>query len=428
MDIPVIKNIDALGTTPLRRDALEILEAGYEAVLTERVIREEVEMKGGDICIKERNLCLSDYERVFFVGVGKCAVDASVVFEELLGDRLTEGIVLDVKSGVFNRLRSFVGTHPFPSDANVGVTREIVSMLSGVTERDLVIAVISGGGSSLLCLPHDAKCEELAKITRLLWKGGATIDEVNTVRKHLSDIQGGQLAKLIFPATLVSFVFSDVPGNDIGTIASGPTVKDETTVEDALGVLRRYGLFGDGASLPFELNETPKDGRFFDRVLNILLVTNSRALVAMKEKATALGYDATVVSDRLEGDARSLGRTMATAAMSSRACLLYGGETTVLLRGHGEGGRNQEFALSAALVVPDNRVVVAAASDGWDNSDIAGAISDAGDRKRAAAIGIAPERILEENDSYRFWSAVGGGIQTGRTGINVADLYLIISE
>jgi glycerate-2-kinase len=428
MDVPVIKNIDALGWTPLRRDALEILEAGYEAVLTERVIKSEIEMKDGDICIRGRNLCLSDYARVFFIGIGKCAVDASVVFEELLGERLTEGIVLDVKSGTFNRLRSFVGTHPFPSEENIEVTREIVDMLSGISERDLVLVVISGGGSSLLCLPHDMRCETLSAIVKELWKGGATIDEVNTVRKHLSDIQGGQLAKIAYPATVVSFIISDVPGDDIGVVASGPTVFDTTSVEDATRVLERYGVKKPDVSLSFSLNETPKETRFFERVLNILLVTNELALAAMRDRAIALGYDAHIVTSRMEGNAAELGVAIATEPLPPRSCLLYGGEATVRIAGKGEGGRNQELALAAVPVISDHRVLVAAASDGWDNSDVAGAICDAGDRKRAEEKGLSPIAFLENNDSYHFWNRIGSSIVTGRTGINVSDLYFTISE
>ncbi len=428
MDIPVIKNIDALGTTPLRRDALTILEAGYEAVLTEHIIREEVEVKGDDICIKDRNICLTDYERIFFIGIGKCAVDASLVFEELLSGRIKDGIVLDVKGGVFDKLRSFVGTHPFPSEKNVAATKEIVGMLRGVTEHDLVIAVVSGGGSSLLCLPHDIKCETLREITEALWSHGASIDEVNTVRKHLSDVLGGQLAKLAYPATVLAFLFSDVPGNDIGMIASGPTVRDTTTVEDAERILAKYDILTQCKLPECELVETPKEEKYFDRVLNILLATNEKALDAMKQKAQFLGYRAEIADTATKGIAAELGLRLAKEELAPRSCRLYGGETTVRVRGSGEGGRNQECALAAVPAMGDGRVLVAASSDGWDNTDVAGAICDAGDQKRALSLGLSPERYLAENDSYHFWRKLGGGIVTGKTGINVADLYFIISE
>jgi glycerate-2-kinase len=427
MPIPVIKNIDELCTTPLRRDALAVLEAGYEAVLTERVIREEVEMKGDDICIRDRNICLSDYERIFFVGLGKCAVDASLVFEDMLGERITDGIVLDVKSGIFKKLRSFIGTHPHPSPANVTVTKEIVHMLEGVTDRDLVMVVISGGGSSLLCLPHELKCETLREITQALWSQGATIAEVNTVRKHLSDIQGGQLAKLVYPATVVAFLFSDVPGNDLSMIASGPTVRDKTTIEDAEHILATYNVLTKCKLPECDLVETPKEEKYFDHVLNILLVTNEKALQAMKEKAESLGYRAEIKNTSTEGFAAILGRRLAQEPMRPRSCHLYGGETTVRVLGDGVGGRDQEFALAAVSVIGEHRVLVAATSDGWDNTDVAGAICDSGDRERARTLGLSPESYLARNDSYHFWQKLGGAIVTGRTGINVSDFYFIMN-
>jgi glycerate-2-kinase len=171
-NLPVIKNIADLSTTPLRRDVLKILEAGYQSVLTDIVIREELSIDGDTICVRNTNVCLSDFERVFFVGIGKCAVDASVAIERILGERITDGMVLDVKEGVFRRVRSIVGTHPFPSEQNVVATREIVRMLSGLTERDLVITVISGGGSSLLCLPHEMSFDTLSNVVCALWQRG----------------------------------------------------------------------------------------------------------------------------------------------------------------------------------------------------------------------------------------------------------------
>lgn len=426
MELPIIKNFNVLATTPLRRDALAIIEAGYEAVLTERVIANEVELRGEDICIKDKSICLSDYDRVFFVAIGKCAVDASTEFERILGDRITDGIVIDVKSGVFKRLRSFVGTHPFPSEENVVATKEIVNMLRDVTPRDLVLTVISGGGSSLMSLPHKMTCEKVREITEALWKRGANITEVNTVRKHISDILGGQLAKLAYPASVVSFIFSDVPGNDVGVVASGPTVRDETTIEDAERILAKHDVLTECAMPDCQLIETPKEEKYFSRVMNVLLVTNASALAAMKNKAEELGYQADIRDMKLEGIASELGRLLVNDVIPNKSCILYGGETTVNISGGGEGGRNQEFVLGAVETIPPDTVIVAVASDGWDNTDTAGAIGDAGDRERARAKGISAEQFLYANDSYRFWKIVGGAIMTGRTGINVADFYMVL--
>jgi glycerate 2-kinase len=428
MDLPVIKNADVLGTTPLRRDALAILEAGYQAVLTDRVIREEVFIEGDFLSIKGRRVALSDYERVLFIGIGKCAVDAATVFEEILGDYLTDGIVLDVKEGSFARLRSRVGTHPFPSEENIAHTKEILGLLKGVTERDLVLVVVSGGGSALFTLPYGVTYDTLRIIVAALWKGGATINEVNTVRKHLSEVAGGHLARAAFPATVISLIFSDVPGNNMEMIASGPTVRDSTDITDAEAIITHYRVLEETGLPDIAFLETPKEQHYFDRVLNVLLVTNQRALLAMKEKATALGYHAEITYDALEGIASEVGAQFATANVPAHSCFLFGGETTVMIRGDGKGGRNQEFALGAVPTILDGRVIVAASSDGWDNSDVAGALVDAGDRKRALERGITPEQYLNNNDSYHFWSAVGGAIMTGKTGVNVADLYFIIRE
>lgn len=430
MDLPVIKNLAALGTTPLRADALRILEAGYEAVLTDKVIRGEITLDGDNICIKDMTVCLPDFERVFFVGIGKCAVDASAAFEELLGDRLTDGVVLDVKAGVFQKIRSYIGTHPFPSPVNVSATQEIVKMLTGMTERDLVFVVVSGGGSSLLCLPFDTTCDVLREITTALWRGGATIAEVNTVRKHLSEVQGGQLAKIAYPATVVSFIFSDVPGNDIGMIASGPTVMDTTTVEDAQSILAKYGVLQVCRLPDCKLNETPKDLKYFARVTNVLLVTNEKALDAMAAEATVLGYRAEVRDTKLEGYASEVGTRFAdeSAKMHEKTCYLWGGETTVKLGANaGIGGRSQELALAALRTLPPGRVLIAAASDGWDNTDVAGAIADAVVSEHAQTLGIVAAEALATNDSYHFWEKAGGQIVTGRTGINVADFVILLS-
>lgn len=425
-DLPVIKNFAELATTAPRRDALKILEAGYEAVLTENVIREEIRIEGDTICLKDLNVCLSDFDRVFFVGIGKCAVDASLVIERILGERITDGVVLDVKEGVFRRLRSMVGTHPFPSERNVTATKEIVHMLSKLTGRDLVLTVISGGGSSLLCLPHEMNCDTLSDIVHALWEKGATIHEVNTVRKHTSDIQGGQLAKAAYPATVVALIFSDVPGNDIGMIASGPTVLDKTTKEDAERILAKYNILSMCQLPGCELIETPKDKKYFARVTNVLLVTNDRALEAMRSIAETLGYRAEVRDRAMSGIAREKGKEFATIKLPPGTCVLYGGETTVLISGNGEGGRNQELALSAASWISDDRVVIAASSDGWDNTDIAGALADRTVWENAQDRGISIDEYLARNDSYRFWNIVGGGIKTGRTGVNVADFCIVI--
>ncbi|MCX6713469.1 MAG: glycerate-2-kinase family protein, partial [Candidatus Vogelbacteria bacterium] len=255
----VIKNFDALATTPLRRDGLEILEAGYEAILTPKVLAENVRREGDILFIKDESVNLADFDRVFFVAVGKCAVASATTLEPLILDKLTAGIALDVVPGTFQKIKSLVGTHPLVSEQNVTATKEIVAMLSGLTDKDLVILAISGGGSALLTMPSGLNLDQVKELTELAFSKGTTIEDLNIVRRHLSVVKGGGLVKIMHPAHVVSLIFSDVPRNNLADVASGPTVFDKTNVSDAQAVIAKYGVF-DVLSWPgFELLETPKD-------------------------------------------------------------------------------------------------------------------------------------------------------------------------
>lgn len=422
----IIKNIDEIATTKLRKDALDILEEGYRAINTEKVITSNIRVEDGHLFIEERDINLNDYERVFFVGIGKCSADAAIILESILGDYLTSGIVVDVRGVVLQKIQSKVGTHPLPSEANIKATRSIKELLEDATERDLILTVISGGGSALLCLPHDIQCKLLIEITKTLMKKGATIEELNTVRKHLSLIQGGQFAKLAYPAKVVSLIFSDVPGDDIGTISSGPTVLDKTTKEDAEKILVKYDVLNVCKQPNCEVFETPKEEKYFAGVDNILLLTNKTALSAMKEKAEDLGYRAIIADSKVEGEARIIGKLVAQQAKNN-TCLLYGGETTVTVEKEGKGGRCQEFILGALPYIKENSVIVAVASDGWDNTDVAGALGDNGILGEADRKGFDVNRFLKDNKSYDFFKLVNGHIKTGRIGSNVSDLYFTLT-
>lgn len=428
MEHSFIKNRTKLATTKLRTDAVEIIEAGLSAVDTKRVMHEAIVRNGNIISTDKKNIDLAQFDRVFVVAIGKCAVDAASVLDEVLGDKITGGIVLDVKKAEFKHLSSYAGTHPFPSDTNVSTTKSIVEMLTGLTDRDIVFTVISGGGSALFSLPHKMTLETLHTLVKDLWKSGATISEVNTIRKHASDVSGGKLAELIYPATLVSFIFSDVPGNSIDTIASGPTALDSTSKLDAEKILRKYHIRENPLLASIELIETPKEKGYFEQVHNILVVSNDKALVAMKTKAEMLGYRSKIETNKIEGFANELGQDFSTRKIKTSSCLLFGGESTVKIKGDGKGGRNQEVALSALQKIDNHRLVVAVSSDGWDNSDIAGAFADASGRKHAEELGISINDFLDRNDSYHFWKQCRGGIETGLTGINVADFYFILTE
>ncbi len=425
----IILNRSELATSSLRNAALDILEAGYSAINTEKILKSKITLEeGGALCIEDTGFQCNFYERIFFIGIGKCAFDGAKVIEEILGDKLTDGIVLDVKAGVLKRIKSYQGTHPYPSEQNVTVTKQILEMIEGVTERDLVLVLISGGGSSLLCLPHEINCNTLIEITKSLTKKGADIFELNTVRKHLSEIQGGGLAKALYPAQVVSLIFSDVMGNDIGMVASGPTVYDETTAADAVQVMRKYGLMDKEIMPDFQILETPKDPKYFLNVKNVLVASNKDALLAMETKARELGYDAVIESDTLSGNANEIGVQFSTMDIKSKSCSLFGGETTVKVNGTGMGGRNQEVALSALSNLKNGIVFAAVSSDGWDNTEHAGALVDTEILEKAKSEGIFPEEYLAKNDSYNFFKNVGGAIKTGRLGSNVSDLFILLKE
>ncbi|MEA2112766.1 MAG: DUF4147 domain-containing protein [Patescibacteria group bacterium] len=431
MKLPIIKNIKKLATNSLRQDALDILEAGYESVLTEKVMVDNIVLEGTTLKIKDKKYNLKKYKRIFVVAIGKCANQSVKILEDVLGDKITKGIVLDVESAEFKKMRSEVGTHPLPSEQNILVTKSILQLIKEVKKDDLVINVISGGGSALLCAPTEGiESEMLQEITQILMKKGATIEEMNIVRKHLSKIKGGQLAEMLYPAKLVSLIFSDVPKDNLSLIASGPTVKDESTKEDAQLILESY--LGDGFDesdnyVSF-LRETPKDEKYFEKVDNLLLVSNKIALETMQKKAEELGYEALVESCELEGEARVLGSSLGKQGISTKSFQVWGGETTVQIKGDGQGGRNQEFVLSALDGLPEDLLVMAAASDGRDNTDMAGALADGELLEKVKEEGIDIGEYLENNDSYNFFKKVGGQIKTGPTGINVADFYLILKR
>lgn len=425
----VILNKEELAVSPLRKDALEILEAGYLAIDTEKILRKQITLEeGGALCIANTGFQCSFYERIFFIGIGKCAYDGAKVIEDILGDKLTDGIALDVvdfaKSSIARKVRYFQGTHPYPSEQNLETTKKILEMIKGVTEKDLVLVLISGGGSSLLCLPHNINCETLISITKTLTKKGADIFELNTVRKHFSEVQGGGLAKICYPAQVVSLIFSDVLGDDISMIASGPTVLDITTIEDAKEILRKYDI-----EVGSEVIETSKDQRYFKNVKNALVCSNKNALEAMKIKAEELGFDTSIETTTLSGDANEVGQALALRKPKPKTCILFGGETTVKIKGDGEGGRNQELVLSALPHIKPNSILIATSSDGWDNTDHAGAIVDTELLEKAKQINLSPGEYLEKNDSYNFFKKItDGAIYTGRLGSNVSDLYILLYE
>jgi glycerate 2-kinase len=422
-----IKNFRALAKTAVRRDALQIMEAGLAAVATDKAIRRGLKLKGNKLAVGGRIYDLSSYDHIYVIGFGKASFAAAQELEKILGSRISGGVVIDVRSGHLKRIKSIAGTHPFPSTKNVRAAGEVLAILEAADSTDLIITIVSGGGSALLCRPYGLKCSELALVTKMLMRRGADIHEMNTVRKHLSEILGGQFARLAYPATVIGLVFSDVPGDELEMIASGPTVMDTTTVADAAAILAKYDIIKSCSLGGCDLRETPKDAIYFKRVHNVMIVANRIAAEAMKAEAKRLGYDGRILSTSLQGEAREVGRRLAAQPDSGDA-IIATGETTVTVVGNGQGGRNQELVLGALDAIREGAVVVSCASDGRDNGPAAGAIGDALLLRVAARRKLDPRSFLAKNDAFPFFSKAGGHIMTGDTGINVSDLMLSLRE
>jgi len=356
-----------------------------------------------------------------------------------LGRRVDGGIVV-TKHGhtprAIKELQCHESGHPIPDKQGVHAANRVEEMLRGFNARDLLICCISGGASALLPAPipglsfHDKQ-----KTTDRLLRAGANIHELNTVRKHLSRLKGGRLAALAYPATVVSLLLSDVIGDDPAVIGSGLTAPDPSTLHHADAVMRKYGL-----QMPNVATETPKPGDpIFNNVRNVVIGSNRLALMAAANEARKLGYRSLILSSSMQGETREVARVHAQVLREIRssgnplkppACILAGGETTVTVRGHGQGGRNQEFALAAAIEiagVPDV-LVLSAGTDGTDGpTDAAGAVATGATLRRAEKLGLDGSDYLQRNDSYAFFDALGDLIKTGPTGTNVMDVHLLLA-
>ena len=424
----IIKNFTQLATSPLRRDALQIIDAGFSVINTEKVIKNSISLEEGSLLrVKDQWLDLSRYRRIYLVGIGKVAYTAAKALENILGDFITDGIVLDIQAGPLRKIRSMVGTHPKPTQANVSATREIISLLGSAGGEDLILAIISGGGSALLCSPYQISCEEKASIDTSMMNSGATLEEMNTVRKHLSEIKGGNFAKLAHPAQVASLIFSDVPGDDVGLVASGPTVLDTTTVADASKLMTKYDVLKKCRLPNCDLIETPKDPAYFQLVTNTVLVNNRLAIEAMEVEAVKLEYKAEVFSSQIEGAASDVAKRLVLNAKPKTA-LIASGKTTVSVRVNGAGGRNQHLVLAALKHLTNGQVLISVNSDGVDLSSYAGAIGDKNTIDKAKKKKASSEKFLKNFDSFHFFQKVGDGIETGILGSNVADLMVVLSQ
>lgn len=423
----LIKNYNSLNFTPERKICLDIIEAGLASIQPQNIIQKNFTLNGSMLTIQNKAIDLARFERIFLLGFGKGSAGLSKHIEIMLENLLTEGYVIDLLPEQFSKIQLTIGTHPLPSEINLSFTKKVLERLGNLTEKDLVIVVIAGGGSVLFEDPYRVDLEKLIEINKSLLFSGASISEMNIVRKHLSLVKGGGLIKPLFPAFVLSVIASDVPGNDLSAIASGPTVKDESTKKQALEVLKKYNLVEQLCLTEEDFIETPKENRYFANATNILIASNQTVLTAMQAKAKELGFDAKIYTDKLQADAKTAGKELMDQVSSG--IVLAGGETTVkVLHQGGQGGRNQETVLSALAYLDEKTTIVSFDSDGWDNSPLAGAIGDSITLQKAKELGLNPETFSQENNSFLFFEKTGDGIITDRLPSNVSDLMIVLKK
>jgi glycerate-2-kinase len=411
----IIKNFKSLALSKERRIALEIVEAGLSALDYEKIDFEQYLYQHELARILTRN---NTNKNIYLIGFGKGSAKIADILRKKI--KFKEIYVIDVKG------RYFKGTHPLPSRKNFLFTKKIIERFQGKLKKDdLVIVLVCGGGSAMLVYPK-ISLKKYIQINQELLKSGANIYEMNTIRKHLDLVKGGGLLKILYPAKVISFIFSDVPGNDLSFIASGPTVKDKTKIATALRIIKKYKLKSVRKE---DLIETPKEEKYFKNVRNILALSNLTALKAMKKKAESLGLKAKILTDNLKGDVKDVAKFLFQEIKKSKEkILIAGGETTVKVRGKGKGGRNQELVLwflKTLTYADSNFLIVSLNSDGWDNTEFAGAIGDKITLEKAEKLKLDIDKFLENNDSFHFFKKTKDGIITGRLPVNVADLIIL---
>jgi hydroxypyruvate reductase len=440
----------------MRSEAEEIFRCCLRPVDPAGAVKRFVRLEGDRLLIgmevqSKAELDLNKFERISLVGAGKATAPMARAIEEIFGSRIHKGII-NVKYGFTEDLNFTEITeagHPVPDENSVEGTVKILDFLKGAGEKDLIFSLISGGGSALLCQPAgDITLSEKQDITKKLLACGASIDEMNAVRKHLSLSKGGQMARAAFPATVVNLMLSDVVGDKMDVIASGPFVPDSATFKDVEEVFRKYELRDIPtairdylkAGIEGEAPETPKEGdRVFENVFNLIVGSNILALEAAQEKAQELGYETLILSSMVEGETKEVALVHSAIAkeilntgrpIPAPACVISGGETTVTIRGTGLGGRNQEFCLAAALDIvelPPRVVILSGGTDGNDGpTDAAGALVDPFTVARGKDAGMEARAFLDNNDAYHFFEKTKDLLMTGPTNTNVMDVRFVL--
>ena len=432
------------GQTPelkqTRSDVLEILAAALDAIDPYKAVKSRLQKN--KIVLQGKTVDISDFENIYLVGFGKASVGmAQAVCDSI---DIKEGIAVTNDQNnkvIHDNISTIVGSHPIPDENSIKGAEKVIQIVEKCEKNDLLIVLISGGGSALLCKPR-IDLIDLQQTTNLLLKCGANINEINTIRKHLSIVKGGQLVKHA-KCKVLSFIISDIIGDPLEFISSGPTYPDSTTYSDAENILKKYDLWNEiPASAKNvieqgkngEISETPKyDDPIFNNVRNFIVANNLIACKAAEEKAEELGYKTMLLTTQLDGEARDIGKYLTGKAISyvthaKKIAFISGGETTVTIRGEGRGGRNQEMVLGSVKDLAEKDVVFSSfATDGIDGmSDAAGAIADSFTLERANEKKLDPGLLLRDNNSYEFFKNLDDLIITGSTGTNVMDIQILI--
>ena len=443
--------IEAMGLEKLRSDAKAIFEAGLKAADPIVAVKNHLRRDGNKLLLEGREYDISNYEKIYVIGMGKAAGSMAKAIEDIVGDKIAGGIV-NVKYGhsvALEKIKINEAGHPVPDEAGLSGSKKIIELLKTTGEKDLVICLISGGGSALLPVPAgDLTLEDKQLVTKSLLECGANIHEINSIRKQISAVKGGRLAALVYPSTLISLILSDVIGDDLDVIASGPTVPDTHTFHDCRNIVKKYKLDQNAPKRVIEyiemgckgeIEDTPKfDSPIFEKTQNAVVGSNIMAVIAAKDIAQDLGYNSLILSTFIHGETEevakvhtAIAREIASSENPARkpACIISGGETTVTIEGKGQGGRNQEFILAAAIDLDglDNVVVLSGGTDGNDGpTDAAGAIADGTTISRGNELSMNAYAYLCENNSYNYFNPLGDLLFTGPTNTNVMDLRIIL--
>ena len=434
-----------------RQEAIGIFLAGVESVKPGNLIKRYVSLNNNMLQIEKITFDLTLVKNIYVVGAGKASAAMAQTIEYILGSRIKEGhIITKYEHSVpLKFIETTEAGHPVPDDNGIKGTKDILSIVKKADKDDLVICLISGGGSALLAdVPEGCTLDDLKKVSSVLLKTGANITEMNCIRKHLSAVKGGQLSSTAAPARVVSLILSDVIGDPLDVIASGPTAPDPSTFFDALAIISKYNIAGE---LPEKIISVLKDGldnkrhetlKKSDKILeltnNLIIGTNKLALSTAKDKAESLGYESHIITNNLDTDVTEvasyiteLAKHVRNQKTSKKTCLLFAGEPTVKVKGSGLGGRNQHLALLAAVLLKDIHgiTILSGGTDGSDGpTDATGAVVDSLTLQKAYDLRLNPEEYIDNSDSYNFFKQAGGLIITGPTQTNVMDLMVALID